>query len=59
MYDQDKWRDLSFCQLRKYEESSNKDDEGASNESRNYLQGEIGSSTNFLLGARSCFGRAI
>ena len=42
-----------------YHESSDEDDVGASDEKLNYLQGEIGSSTTFLLGARSRFGRAI
>ena len=42
-----------------YDESSDEDDVGASDESGNYLQAEIGSSTTFLLGARSHFGRAI
>ena len=42
-----------------YDESSDEDDVGASDESVNYLQGEIGSLTTFLLGARSRFGRAI
>ena len=45
-----------------YDESSDEDDVGrvgAGDESGNYLQGEIGSSTTFLLGARSRFGRAI
>lgn len=42
-----------------YDESSDEADEGASAESGNYFQGEIGSSTTFLLGARSRFGRAI
>ena len=42
-----------------YDESSDEDEVGASDESGNYLQGEIGSSTTFLLGARSRFGRAI
>ena len=42
-----------------YDESSDEDDEGVSDESGNYLQGEIGSATNFLLGVRSRFGRAI
>ena len=42
-----------------YDESSDEADEGASDESANYFQGEIGSSTTFLLGARSRFGRAI
>ena len=43
----------------KYDESSDKADEGASDESGNYFQGEIGSFTTFQLGARSRFGRAI
>ena len=42
-----------------YDESSDEDEVGVSDESGNYLQGEIGSSTTFLLGARSRFGRAI
>lgn len=42
-----------------YDESSDEDDIGASDEGGNYLQGEIGSSITFLLGARSRFGRAI
>ena len=42
-----------------YDESSDEDHVGASDESGNYLQGEIGSSTTFLLGARLRFGRAI
>ena len=42
-----------------YDESSDEADEGASAESGNYFQGEIGSSTTFLLGVRSRFGRAI
>ena len=43
-----------------YDESGSDEDEvGASDESGNYLQGEIGSSTTFLLGARSRFDRAI
>ena len=42
-----------------YDESSDEDEEGASDESGNYIQGEIGSSTTFLLGARPRFGRAI
>ncbi|KAJ7383334.1 hypothetical protein OS493_028882 [Desmophyllum pertusum] len=42
-----------------YDESSDEDDVGASDERGNYLQGEIGSSATFLLGARSRFGRAI
>ena len=42
-----------------YDKSSDEDEVGASDESGNYLQGKIGSSTTFLLGARSCFGRAI
>ena len=43
----------------KYDESSDEDDVGTSNESGNFLQGEIGSSTTFLLGTKSRFGRAI
>ena len=42
-----------------YDESSDEADEGASDESGNYFQGEIGSSATFLLGVRSRFGRAI
>ena len=41
------------------DESSDEDDVGASNKNGNYLQGEIRSSTTFLLGARSRFGGAI
>ena len=44
---------------REYDESSDEADVGASDKSGNYFQGEIGSSTTFLLGARSRFGRAI
>ena len=39
-----------------YDESSDEADEGASDESGNYFQGEMGSSTTSLLGARSRFG---
>ena len=42
-----------------YDESSDEDEVASGDESGNYLQGEIGSSTTFLLGARSRFGRAI
>ena len=42
-----------------YDESSDEDDVGTSDENGNFLQGEIGSSTTFLLGIRSRFGRAI
>ena len=42
-----------------YDQSSDEDDAGASNENGDYLQEEIGSSTTFLLGAKSRFGRAI
>lgn len=42
-----------------YNESSDEYDVGASDKSGNYLQGEMGSSTTFLLGVRSRFGRAI
>ena len=42
-----------------YDQSSDEDYAGGSNENGNYLQEEIGSSTTFLLGAKSRFGRAI
>lgn len=42
-----------------YDGSSDEDDKGASDESGNYLQGEIGSFTTFLLGTRSRFGSTI
>ena len=42
-----------------YDESSNETDVGASDESGNSFQGEIGSTTTFLLCARSRFGRAV
>ena len=42
-----------------YDESSDEDEVRASDERGNYLQGEIGSSTTFLLGVKSRFGRAI
>ena len=42
-----------------YDESSDEADVVVSDESENYFQGEIRSSTTFFLGARSRFGRPI
>ena len=42
-----------------YDESNNETDVGTSDESGNSFQGEIGSTTTFLLGTRSRFGRAV